>query len=92
MRAGFVPHLRREVFKALKPHHVDGCPFVDLPNPKASRSGGGVTPDEMLEMQWVSPELVAQIRFVEWTAEGRLRHAAFLGLRTDKSPRAVSRQ
>ena len=49
--AGFVPHLRREVFKALKPHHVDGCPFVDLPNPKASRWGGGVTADEMREMQ-----------------------------------------
>jgi bifunctional non-homologous end joining protein LigD len=36
----------------------------------------------MAEMQWVKPQLVAQIRFVEWTAEGRLRHAAFLGLRT----------
>ncbi len=35
-------------------------------------------------MQWVKPELVGQVRFVEWTAEGRLRHAAFLGLRSDK--------
>ena len=89
VRAGFVPHLRREVFKALKLHHVDDCPFVDLPNPKASRWGGGVTADEMREMQWVKPELVAQIRFVEWTAEGRLRHAALLGLRADKSAREV---
>jgi ATP-dependent DNA ligase len=77
VRAGFVPHLRREVFRALKPHHVDDCPFVDLPNPKSSRWGGGVTADEMREMQWVKPELLAQIRFVECTAEGRLRHAAF---------------
>jgi hypothetical protein len=23
-----IVHLRREVFKALKPHHVDQCPFV----------------------------------------------------------------
>ena len=83
---------RREVFKALKPHHVDDCPFVDLPNPKSSRWGGGVTADEMREMQWVKPELVAQIRFVEWTAEGRLRHAAFLGLRSDKSAREVRRE
>jgi len=36
--------------------------------------------------------LVAQIRFVEWTAEGRLRHAAFLGLRSDKSAREVRRK
>ena len=87
-----MPHLRREIFKALKPHHVDDCPFVDLPNPKSSRWGGGVTADEMREMQWVRPELVAQIRFVEWTAEGRLRHAAFLGLRSDKSAREVRRR
>ena len=92
VRAGFVPHLRREVFKALNPHHVDECPYVDLPNSKSSRWGGGVTADEMREMQWVKPELVAQIRFVEWTAEGRLRHAAFLGLRSDKSAREVRRE
>ena len=41
-----------------------------MPNPKSSRWGGGVIDDEMREMQWVKPELVAQIRFVEWTAEG----------------------
>jgi bifunctional non-homologous end joining protein LigD len=46
----------------------------------------------MREMQWVRPELVAQIRFVEWTAEGRLRHAAFLGLRYDKSTHEVRRE
>ena len=92
VRAGFVPHLRREVFRALKPYHVDQCPFVDLPNPKSSRWGGGVTADEMREMRWVEPELVAQVRFVEWTAEGRLRHAAFLGLRSDKVAREVRRE
>ena len=51
-----------------------------------------MTADEMREMQWVRPELVAQIRFVEWTAEGRLRNAAFLGLRSDKSAREVRRE
>ena len=43
-------------------------------------------------MQWVRPKLVAQIRFVEWTAEGRLRHAAFLGLRLDKDADGVRRE
>ena len=43
-------------------------------------------------MQWVEPDLVAQIRFVEWTAEGRLRHAAFLALRNDKEAREVRRE
>jgi ATP-dependent DNA ligase len=92
VRAGFVPHVRREAFKALKPHHVDAFPFVDLPNWASSRWGGGVTAAEMLEMQWVRLQLVAQIRFVEWTAEGCLRHAAFLGLRSDKSARKVRRE
>jgi len=46
----------------------------------------------MSEMQWTKPELVAQIRFVEWTAENRLRHAAFLGLRDDKAAREVKRE
>ena len=62
------------------------CPPEVLP------LGGGVTVDAMREMQWVRPELVAQVRFVEWTAEGRLRHAAFLGLRSDKSAREVRRE
>src|SRR5688572_18543153 len=91
--SGFVAHVRREGFKALKPRHADRCPFVDLPNSKSSRWGGGITAEEMREMQWVRPELVAQIWFVEWTAEGRLRHAAFLGLRTEKAAhRAVRRK
>ena len=92
VRAGFVPHLRREVAKALRTLHIDECPFVDLPNSKSDRWRGGVTAEEMREMQWVKPNLVAQIRFVEWTAEGRLRHAAILGLRSDNSPSEVRRE
>jgi bifunctional non-homologous end joining protein LigD len=89
VRAGFTPHLRREVHAALAPHHTARCPFGDLPNSRASHWGGGVTADQMDEMQWVRPCLVAQIRFVEFTADRHLRHAAFLGLRTDKKPRDV---
>jgi len=46
----------------------------------------------MREMQWTRPELVAQIRFTEWTADNRLRHAAFLGLRLDKAASEVHRE
>ena len=92
VRAGFTPHLRRDVFRQLKLLHQATCPFSDLPNSKTSRWGAGVTAEEMDEMQWLTPKLVAQIRFVEWTAEGHLRHAAFLGVRTDKAARTVTRE
>jgi bifunctional non-homologous end joining protein LigD len=92
VRAGFTPHLRREVHARVRPLVVEQCPFADLPNSRPSRWGGGVTADEMAVMSWVKPELVAQIRFVEWTAEGHLRHAVFLGLRDDKPPRQVRKE
>jgi bifunctional non-homologous end joining protein LigD len=41
---------------------------------------------------WVTPKLVAQIAFMEWTEDGRLRHPSFLGLRDDKSAREVVRE
>jgi DNA ligase D-like protein (predicted ligase) len=41
---------------------------------------------------WVEPQLVAQIAFMEWTADGRLRHPSFLGLRFDKPAREVVRE
>jgi bifunctional non-homologous end joining protein LigD len=92
VRAGFTPRLRRDVFDVLKPLQIAQCPFVDLPNAKPSRWGGGVTAEQMREMRWVEPQIVAQIRFVEWTADSHLRHAAFLGLRADKPPRKVRRE
>src|SRR5688572_18480458 len=39
---------------------------------------------------WVRPELVAQVRFTEWTADRKLRHPVYLGLRDDKSAAEVS--
>jgi bifunctional non-homologous end joining protein LigD len=91
VRAGFVPRLRRELFAKLTPLKTPRCPFADLPTGR-SRWGGGVTAEDMREMRWVKLQLVAQIRFVEWTADGHLRHAVFLGLRADKRPSDVRRE
>ena len=41
---------------------------------------------------WVEPRLVAQVRFTEWTRDGRLRHPSFEGLREDKDARDVRRE
>jgi bifunctional non-homologous end joining protein LigD len=92
VRAGMNPPVRRALFDRFEPLHVDRCPFVDLPTTRVGRWGAGVTAEEMTELQWVKPQLVVQIRFVEWTAEGLLRHSAFLGIRSDKRPRDVKRE
>jgi len=44
------------------------------------------------EVTWVTPELVGEFGFTEWTRSGKLRHPRFLGLRRDKEPHAVRRE
>ena len=39
---------------------------------------------------WVRPELVAEVKFAEWTTEGYLRQPVYLGLRDDLVPAALN--
>ena len=41
---------------------------------------------------WVRPKLVGEVRFSQWTPDGRLRHPSFLGLRDDKQAKDVVRE
>jgi bifunctional non-homologous end joining protein LigD len=41
---------------------------------------------------WVSPRVVVQIRFNEWTSRGVVRQPVFVGFRDDKDPREVVRE
>jgi len=70
---------------------IASCPFANLPT-RAPRYGAGMTAGEMRKVTWVKPELVAQVRFTEWTDDGLLRHPVFLGLREDKDAKDVVRE
>jgi bifunctional non-homologous end joining protein LigD len=46
---------------------------------------------KLKDVRWVEPDLVANVRFTEWTKAGQIRHPAYLGLRDDTDPRDVAR-
>jgi bifunctional non-homologous end joining protein LigD len=68
------------------------CPFVDLPSKQNGEWVLGITPSMMNKMHWINPTFVAEIKFAEWTRDGKLRAPVFLGLRDDKKPREVVRE
>ncbi|MGH2500337.1 MAG: non-homologous end-joining DNA ligase, partial [Candidatus Limnocylindria bacterium] len=72
---GYTRDVLRDLADRLLPLVTDRSPFA--PPPRIA----GAT--------WVRPRLVAQIAFTEWTADERLRHPVFLGLRDDKPPREI---
>ena len=59
---------------------------------KRRRPSKGITADDMKKLRWIEPQLVAEVRFTEWTSYGLLRHATFAGLRDDKEPGEVTRE
>jgi bifunctional non-homologous end joining protein LigD len=70
---GFSARSLEDLADRLRPLRVEESPFDPAPG--------------IRDAVWAKPRLVGQIAFAEWTADDKLRHPAFLGLRTDKSPR-----
>ncbi|MEV8000685.1 ATP-dependent DNA ligase [Pseudarthrobacter oxydans] len=55
-------------------------PFQDVPREDAA------------DAHWISPELVGEVTYSEWTGTGRLRHPVWRGWRLDKEPSEVVRE
>ncbi|MDQ0142084.1 DNA ligase D [Cupriavidus necator] len=73
--------------KRLAALEIDRSPFATEAH--ASGRWGGRRP---ATVQWVTPKLVAEVEFSEWTPDGQIRHASFKGLRTDHPAKAIRRE
>jgi ATP-dependent DNA ligase len=92
VKNGFVPRIRDGLFPALKALQTAKCPFRNLPEKRASRWGESLTAEKMKECYWVTPELVCQLAFVEWTDAWHLRHCTFVAMRDDKKSAEMVRE
>jgi bifunctional non-homologous end joining protein LigD len=91
-RSGFTPASRDQLFRRFASLVAAACPFANLPEARAGRWGEGLTAEKMKECRWLAPALVGQFQFVEWTPDGHLRHARYMGLRDDKEPEDIVRE
>ena len=61
---------------------------IEIPQSPFTRATGL----QRVRAHWVRPEVVVQAAFLEWTANGKLRHPRLLGIRRDKDARDVGRE
>jgi bifunctional non-homologous end joining protein LigD len=89
---GFNDALLDSLAGKLNPLAIRACPFENLPEKHAGRYGAGITANDMKRCHWVKPRLVCQVKFFEWTRDGKLRQPVFIGLREDKPAGEVMRE
>lgn len=75
---GFSEALIQDLMKRMKPLVTKKSPFAEDPKLK--------------DVTWLRPELVCEVTFQEWTSDGKVRQAVFLGLREDKNPDQVKKE
>ena len=76
---GFTRSGLQEMYRRLKPLEQEKSPFTE-------------TPKTNERAHWVKPAIVVEVKFNEWTADGKLRQPIYLGVRDDKPARAVKRE
>jgi bifunctional non-homologous end joining protein LigD len=89
---GFTTKSLAALHKKFRAEERAECPFVDLPSKQNGQWVLGITPSMMKKIHWINPKFVAEIKFAEWTREGKLRAPVFVGLRDDKKPGEVVRE
>lgn len=79
---GFTHKSARALWRQLAPLKIDRVPFESMP-PEERRARRAI---------WLEPRMVAEVEVRGWTHGGRVRHAAFKGLREDKDPKEIVRE
>ncbi|MCS5713971.1 ATP-dependent DNA ligase [Herbiconiux sp. CPCC 205716] len=77
---GFSDRDLTAIASRLSPLTRKTSPFADVPAADAR------------DAVWVTPSLVGEVSFAEWTSTGRLRQPSWRGFRSDKSPAEVARE
>src|SRR3990170_7361116 len=85
---GFNDQTLKELKGKLEALRTDESPFTAAPTRGALVFGRPKNAPTV----WVRPELVARVKFAQWTDDGVLRAPSFQGLRTDKAPADVRRE
>ena len=80
---GFDEREIERLLRKLRPLERKTSPLDPLPKMPRVRKG---------DIVWVTPKLVAEIEFAEWTHDGHLRAPRYEGLRDDKAPEDVRRE
>jgi len=68
-----------EMYRRLKPLEQEKSPFEEVPKTNE-------------RAHWVKPEVVVEVKFSEWTGDGKLRQPIYLGTRDDRKAAEVGRE
>jgi len=77
--AGFSDAELGRVWKQLQALKTKTCPFTTVPRTNE-------------KPHWTKPELVVEVKFTEWTADRKLRHPTYLGMRDDLTAASVRKE
>ena len=91
--SGFDDRTLQELRRRLESMRTKECPFASLEGSEASANGGRARWGRPIGgVTWVKPELVVEVKYDQWTPDGRLRAPVFLRVRDDKPPAEASRR